>query len=156
MWDAACEYFEWCDKHPWIKKDVTKKQVLNTNQQTFEVEKETLTDTKQGYTQRPYTLSGLCIYLGCNSQYFKTFKSRLDESQKDFDTVIHTIEEIIYTNKFEGATVGAFNANIIARDLGLSERSNTDITTKGESINTANSLSTEQLEKMLRIAEGGE
>lgn len=36
------------------------------------------------------------------------------------------VEEIIRTQKFEGAAVGAFNANIIARDLGLSDKKEID------------------------------
>jgi hypothetical protein len=32
------------------------------------------------------------------------------------------VREIIENNQFEGATVGTFNANIIARKLGLSEK----------------------------------
>jgi hypothetical protein len=38
----------------------------------------------------------------------------------------------MFTQKFEGATVGAFNANIIARDLGLKDQ--TDVTTNGNDI----------------------
>lgn len=40
------------------------------------------------------------------------------------------IDEIIYKQKFEGAAVGAFNANIIARDLGLADKKDVDIKTK--------------------------
>ena len=40
--------------------------------------------------------------------------------------IIHKIEEIIYNQKFEGAAVGIFNSNIIARDLGLSDKKDID------------------------------
>ena len=40
----------------------------------------------------------------------------------EFSDVIRAIGKIMYANKFEGAAVGAFNANIISRDLGLAER----------------------------------
>jgi hypothetical protein len=40
----------------------------------------------------------------------------------DFIHICTYAEEVIYTHKFEGAAVGAFNANIMARDLGLSEK----------------------------------
>jgi hypothetical protein len=49
---------------------------------------------------------------------------------KDFSEVIHAIEEIIRTQKFEGAAVGAFNANIIARDLGMVDKK--DVTSDGK------------------------
>lgn len=121
LWDAATEYFEYTDTRKWVKKDWVGKDAL-------EVERET--DT-------PYTLTGLFLYLDCNVQYFKDFKERIKESEdeldKDFSTVISRIEQIIYTQKFEGAAVGAFNANIISRDLGLKDA--TDVTTGGEKVN---------------------
>ena len=51
-----------------------------------------------------------------NTDYFSQFKK---SCSKDFTRVITHVENVIFTQKFEGATVGAYNANIIARDLGL-------------------------------------
>lgn len=113
LWEAACEYFEWCDENPWAE----------TQTKT----RETSTEETRTPTARPYTLSGLCIYLGCNTHYISQFKTRLEEGEEDFTSVITRIEEIIYTQKFEGAAVGAFNANIIARDLGLKDASKTEL-----------------------------
>ena len=75
-------------------------------------------------TARPYTITGLCLYLDCNVQYFTDFENRLTDSNQDkgFSVVITRIRETIYTQKFEGAAVGAYNANIIARDLGLTDK----------------------------------
>lgn len=106
LWEAACEYFEWCNKHPWERVDFKGKDA-------FEV---------RIPTERPLTINGLCLYLHCNPAYFRTFKAQLKEKDQDFNTVINQIEETIYTQKFEGAVVGAFNANIIARDLGLADK----------------------------------
>jgi len=64
----------------------------------------------------PFTLNSLCIFLGVNTDYFRTFKSQLSDGEKDFNTVITHVREVIYTQKFEGAAVGAYNANIISRD----------------------------------------
>src|SRR5690606_4225743 len=89
-------------------------------------------------TSRPYTLTALCLYLGINTAYFRQFKDNLKDTDEDFSTVITRIEETIYSQKFEGASVGAFNANIIARDLGLSDKKELDHTTKGEKINIIN------------------
>lgn len=119
MWDAACEYFEWCDSNPWVKSEIT----------TGDKSSEKITPT-----QRPYTLNALTFYLNCNVQYFNEFKKALPEGEKDFSAVIRDIENIIYSQKFEGAAVGAFNANIIARDLGLKER--TDHTTDDKPISS--------------------
>jgi len=124
LWDAAVEYFEYTDTRVWNKIDFKGKNV-----------EEVLIPTSA-----PYTITGLCIFLDVNLAYFRQFKS----DNKDFSTIISKIEEIIYTQKFEGATVGTYNSNIIARDLGLSDK--TDITTGGEKISSKlNDLSFDEL-----------
>lgn len=111
--EACYEYFEATDKRKWSKKDWVGKDAYEVNRET---------DT-------PYTLSGLCVFLGVNKGYFNDFKQTCS---KDFSVVIAHIEDIIFTQKFEGATVGAFNHNIIARDLGLTDK--TDVTSGGEKV----------------------
>lgn len=107
LWESACEYFEWCDTNPWMKKDWVGKDATEVDRPNA----------------RPYTMSGLCLFLDCSDSYFREFKSNPPKgSTEDFLTVITRIEQTIYTQKFEGAVVGAFNANIIARDLGLVDK----------------------------------
>lgn len=103
LWKAACEYFAWCSVNPWIKIDYKGKDA-----EKVEIP-----------TARPFTLYGLCLYLGVNTKYFNDFKKAADQ---DFSEVITRIEEVIKMQKFEGAMVGAFNANIVARDLGLTDK----------------------------------
>lgn len=112
LWEAACEYFEWCDEHPWAETTTKKKGLANLE----------TSETSSTPTARPYTLSGLCIYLGCNTHYLSQFKASLPKDDEDFSSIITRIEETIYTHKFEGAAVGAFNATIISRDLGLRDK----------------------------------
>ena len=102
LWEAAVEYFEHTDSRKWIKKDWVGKDA-------FQVERE---------TETPYTISGLCLYLDCSRNWWNEFKNSKHEG---FLGVLTRIEQIIYTQKFEGASVGAFNANIISRDLGLAD-----------------------------------
>ncbi len=117
LWVAATEYFQWCDNHPWEKVEQAK---LAARPHVDDKGKVTFPDSIiRMPTQRPYTLTGLCLYLDCNTGYFRDFKGK---ATQDFSSVITRIEETIYTQKFEGAAVGAFNANIIARDLGLREK----------------------------------
>lgn len=123
LWQAATEYFKATDKRKWIKKDWVGKDA-------YQVERE---------TETPYTLTGLFLYLGCNKHYFSDFKKTCSS---DFSEVVTRIEQIIYTQKLEGAAVGAFNANIIARDLGLKEQTETEHT-----IVTAPELTDEQRAK---------
>jgi len=111
MWEAACEYFEWCDNNPWYKNEAIKSGDL-------------VGTTVKVPTARPYTITGFLVYIGASEQYWRTFKAN---DHKDFLAVMEEIERVIYTQKFEGAAVGAFNANIIARDLGLSDKNSMDL-----------------------------
>ena len=103
---AAYEYFEWCDNNPWLKNETTVKPAG--------------VESKETPTARPYTISGLCIYLHASEFWWKEFRKGAGNN-KDFLPIITHIEDIIRTQKFEGAMVGAFNANIVARDLGLKD-----------------------------------
>lgn len=85
------------------------------------------------YKQRPLTIGGLCIFLGVNEVYLAQFKNtKTYKENPDFPKVMSIIDQVTRTQKFEGASVGLFNANIIARDLGL--RENVDNTSKGEAL----------------------
>ena len=127
LWGAAREYFQWCDEHPWMKVEqarATGKPGLAlkvTKGKVKDIQATRPAGLAELPTARPYTLSGLCHYLDCAESYFREFKR--NKPPDDFMTVITRIELIIETRQFEGATVGAYNANIIARKLGLSDKS---------------------------------
>lgn len=112
MWIAACEYFEWCTSNPWEKTETT----IRVNGK----------DIKTTPTERPFTMEGLCRYLNCNTKYFNEFKKNLKENEKDFSDIVTRIEETVYQQKYEGAAVGAFNPSIIARDLKLTDKIETE------------------------------
>jgi hypothetical protein len=116
LWAEAIRYFKYIDSHPWHKVEQLKQpRLVKDKDGNGKVE-----SIVHIPTARPYTLSGLCLFLGVNSQYFTDFKKT---ASADFSLIVTRIEEVIYTQKFEGATVGAFNPLIIARDLGLKEQS---------------------------------
>jgi len=112
LWKAACEYFQWCDDHPLLEIDFKGKDA-----ERVEVPR-----------MRPYTLQGLCLYLDCNTDYFRQFKQSEAGKTKDYSWVISRIEETIYNQKFSGAAAGFLNANIIARDLGLADKKENKVT----------------------------
>lgn len=116
MLEAANEYFEYQSKRSWVKTDYKGK-----DNEMVEIP-----------TSAPFTLTGLCIFLGVNTVYFNQFEKDCSE---DFSKVITYIREVIYTQKFEGAAVGAYNANIISRDLGLADRQ--DHTTDGKPLSNS-------------------
>jgi hypothetical protein len=103
--ESAFEYFQWCDDNPIIKTESTK--------------------TDKGYiekeipTPRPYTRDAFFLYIGCSDNWLREFKKTCND---DFLRVIADIEKTIDTNQLIGATVGMYNANIIARIQGLKEQ----------------------------------
>jgi hypothetical protein len=131
MWEAACEYFQWCEDNPFQKSEA---KVVNIGDYQSKVEKVKLD------VLRPFTMEGLCLYLDCGIVYFNHFEKALegktDAVSQDFKKVVTRIREVIRDQKFTGAAAGFFNANIIARDLGLKDQS--DVTTNGEKIQSNN------------------
>jgi len=108
LWIAACEYFQSIEDNPLQKAIIYQGTV-----------------TGQESLMRAMTIKGLCIFLDVNSNYFTDFKDelKLDTRQgKDFSRVINRVYDIIETQKFEGASAGLLNPNIIARDLGLTDK----------------------------------
>jgi DNA-packaging protein gp3 len=118
LWEEAVKYFEWISEKVWNKKEAIKSGDLAG----------TLIDIP---TQTPMSLEGFCLFADID---FKTFQNYERQETSDYVQVTTRIRKIIESHQFEGATVGAFNPNIIARKLGLTDR--TDITSDGEKINT--------------------
>lgn len=139
LWTAAEEYFLWCDGNPWLKKEAIKSG-------------ERTGDIIDIPAARPYSLSGLCLYLGACEVYWWQFKAAEHEG---FEQVIAAVEQVIETQQFEGAVVGVFNANIISRKLGLVDRQDVAIKATADiSRSELNTLSVEQLKKIESIIDG--
>lgn len=130
LWEAACEYFEWAQDNPWYRNDPVK---AGPN----------FGEYVQTPVERPMTVEGLCIFLDVETKTFNNYTEGKG-SYKDFLPICLRIKEIIRTQKFEGAAVGTFNANIIARDLGLKDHIESEVKTQ----DTVN-LTEEQLAKVI-------
>lgn len=124
LWEAACEYFEWCDENPFLESKPMVVSIGNNAGSSVEMVEIPI--------KRPFTLHGLCLYVRCSLSYFRYFKSTIKEEDKDFLTVIEEIEQTVYDQKFSGAASGFFNANIIARDLGLSDKTDSNVQHSGD------------------------
>lgn len=133
LWEAACEYFEWCDNNP---EHIVEQKKGNTSIKSIEgMAKEDISSLFDSVvylpTKIPYTIHGLCLYLGCNTEYFchfeESLKDKTDEMSKDFSQIVTRIRETIYHQKYVGAACGYFNQSIIARDLSLVDNSNVNI-----------------------------
>lgn len=118
LWEEAVKYFEWVSKKVWNKKEAIKSGEM-TGQ---------LIDIP---TSTPMSIKGFCLFADISHQTFLNYESN-QGSYVDFFEITTRIRAIIESQQFEGATVGAYNPNIIARTLGLTER--TDHTTAGEKL----------------------
>lgn len=128
MWEAACEYFQWCQDNP-LKKSEAKTVNIGDYQSRIEI--------IELPVLRPFTIEGVCHFMDVNVGYFNDFEEGLKSNKalsleecKDFSFVITRIRETIKHQKFEGAAAGFFNANIIARDLGLVDKKEQNVVTE--------------------------
>lgn len=108
------QYFAYCDENPWIKYEQSKSGGLVPIP-----------------TSRPYTEAGFCAFhdlgIGYIKELWEAVKERNDDDSKRYSAVITRARAKCYAQKFEGAAVGAFNANIISRDLGLAEKTESEV-----------------------------
>lgn len=88
--------------------------------------------------KQPYTVSGMGLFLRVGESWWRDFARTKTGKSEGFPAVIDAINQTIYTQKFNGAASGFFNANIISRDLGL--RDNIDATTNGKDLPPAGSM----------------
>jgi hypothetical protein len=112
LWESACEYFEWADSEP-LKEE----RVFGTGLR-MEVDK-----------MRPFTIEGLCLYLGIGRTTFNDYRS--GEQWREFHAVCEQIEQVIYTQQYSGAASGLLNGNIVSRALGLVDRQEQTIKADG-------------------------
>ena len=119
LWDLACKYFQIRDESPWIKKDF----IRGGDNAGKLVDLETAV---------PYTWAGLEDYLRENGILARLddYKANKGGNYAEFSDVCTHIRQIMYDQKFTGASVGAFNANIIARDLGLTDKTENTLITE--------------------------
>jgi hypothetical protein len=104
LWEACVEYFEWVEANPLYEDSVQSYQ--------GNVKHEPLAK------MRAMTVTGLCTFLDISLQAWTEYRTR-----DGFGDVTTRVDQIIRDQKFSGAAAGLLNANIIARDLGLTEKS---------------------------------
>ncbi len=118
--DACYQWFQWVEDNP-----LTEHKVAQFQGEPIAMEIPKI---------RAMTVGGLCIYLGM------TFETWTQYKKKDgFSDVISEVEQVIYNQKFVGASADLLNANIIARDLGLSDKK--DLTSSDGSLSPIDSSS---------------
>ncbi len=105
----ACEeYFQWTEDNPLYEE------------KAFSYQGEIIkTDL---YKMRAMTIGGLCVFLDICENTWTNYKN-----DNDFLSVSMQVERIIKNQKFSGAAADLLNANIIARDLGLKDKTETEV-----------------------------
>jgi hypothetical protein len=105
LWSACCEYFEWVEQNPLYEDKLVTFQGSATHEPVAKM--------------RAMTIAGLCLFLDVSFETWTEWR----RSRPDLSDVISRAEAIIYQQKFSGAAADLLNANIIARDLGLADKS---------------------------------
>ena len=111
LWDACCEYFIWVEDNPLWENKTTQFQGTPVD----------LPSAKM----RAMTLSGLCLFLDMDRSTWTAWKTDID-----FSAIVTRVEDVIYSQKFAGAAADLLNANIIARDLGLTDKKDLSLSEK--------------------------
>lgn len=117
LWELACEYFQSVDDSPGIKKDFIKGGEMAG----------TIVDME---TMRPYTWEGFEDYLfqrGIISD-LEDYRYNKDGRYSEFGGIIRAIGKVIYDRNFSGAAMNFLNSNLIARQLGLAEKTQVKVT----------------------------
>ena len=78
-------------------------------------------------TERPLSLTGFCVFADIVENTFRDY-----EKLEEFSSITTRARTTFANSQIEGALVGAFNPNIVARLQGLAERQ--DVTTNGKEI----------------------
>lgn len=107
------DYVQWNNDNPTI----TKHYNVKTNT-TGEVEHTT-----------PLTMRGFNVYLSkrniCKNLY--EYVNNNNNSYNNFTTIIRTIKDEIFIQKFAGAAVGEYQHNIIARETGMVDKKEMEV-----------------------------
>ena len=111
LWAACVEYFEWVEANPLKQSELVK----------FQGEAKVAELPKM----RAMTLKGLCRFLDVGFDTWVKWRERVDLSH-----IVTRVEEIIYEQKLTGAAADLLNPSIIARELGLADKSEVRATHK--------------------------
>lgn len=118
LWTACVDYFRWVDDNPLYHVKAFSHQGVVVRARLPKM--------------RAMTKTAMCLHIGLTAGSLNKYGTQPEF--KEFHAVVQAAYDVIYAQKFEGAAADLFNANLIARDLGLKEQSETDITTGGKPI----------------------
>ena len=103
VWNKAVEYFKYFEDTALTEKVVSCGKIIAVER------------------PRAMKIKAFCIFAEIDPTTFRNY-----EKDEAYLPIITRIKDIIYCQKFEGAAVGIFNGNIIAKELGLNDKADTD------------------------------
>lgn len=127
LFKAACEYFQWVDSNSYYKSEQLKKPF----DPGVDIDGRKLAPEYliQIPVKRNYSKHDLATWMGCGyrtmTQFFSDYRDH--DGYKD---VIDWIESTIFSQQFNGAATGFFNASIISASLGLVQKTEIDQTVR--------------------------
>lgn len=101
--EACFDYFQWASSS----------KIEDTRASHYKGEVFHLVDEKH----RAFSWRALRLFLGVSSATLSFYKQK-----EEFKDVVEAVDDIIFTQKFEGAAAGTLNASVIQRDLGLADK----------------------------------
>lgn len=110
LWEACCEYFQWVEDNPLHEVKAFAYQGMVTQEPVPKM--------------RAMTIDGLCIFLDIHPSTWYDWRDK----KNGFSDIVSRVESVIRSQKFAGAAADLLNANIIARDLGLTDKQAVDNT----------------------------
>lgn len=103
LFDACLQYFQWVEENP-LKEE----KVFHTDGRVTK----TTVDKMRAMTQE-----GLCTFIDISQETWSQYRQK-----KDFTEVCEAVDSIMYDQKLTGASANMLNASIIARYLGLKDK----------------------------------
>ena len=141
LWDACAEYFEWNADNPLYE---ARPFAFQGSVTIARVEK-----------MRAMTIGALCMFLDVEHRTWIGWRT----DRADLLPVMTWAENVIYRQKFEGASADMLNPNIIARDLGLADKKDLSSSDRSMSPKAAldlSRLSPEALAELGRLSDAAD
>lgn len=118
LWEEFVNYAEWLESNPLCEAVLVPKGIKTKDENG----KEKIIHKTAMPKMRAMTLTGFCVFADIDLRTYEKYRK-----QENYIRVISRIDNIVRTQKFEGAAAGMLNPNIIARDLGLSDKQEVDV-----------------------------
>lgn len=110
--NSFVDYLEWNSERFFEKQEAIKSGDLAGSCMTVQI-------------NYPLTIRAFCSFVGIHITTFHNYQS--DEQYKEYFGVCKKIKQFIEQDQIEGAAIGAYNSNLIARLIGLKDSQQSEL-----------------------------